>query len=955
MIYVGSRIGFASAVMLLLVGFVTASEPLYQNTFDDPQQIEPLFQRFKSMKVVDGVLRLEHANGHAASPTLPVPFTDGVFRFRFKLAGADRLVCRFEDESRVVKAKAHLCRLEFRPGSASLHLNSPPKDRELRQDALFATHRQDFADDEWHSVEISFFGETLTATIDGDTKLEGRHEHLANEKLGAIFAVQKGVVLLDDLSLTLIGTEPQPEAVTAGDDLIGTRGLELFHDYIEPMFKQHCYECHSHEYEEASGGLVVDSRAAMLKGGDLGPSLVPGQPDESLLLEALVYENDAIQMPPDGKLDAQTLEYVREWIELDAPDPRNSISTDQPAPSGPDASKLWSVQPLAEMRPRGSIDDLISQKLEMKGLASSPDASFDVLVRRLHFVLTGLPPTIEEANSFVESAESDLDTAMERRVDELLSRRQFGERWGRHWLDIARYADASGTTSPRPYKQAWRYRDYVINAFNLDKSWSEFVRQQIAGDLIETDSAAKRAEGLVATGFLALSHVIAATRDPETLKLDTIDEQLDVVGKAFLGVAIGCARCHDHKLDPFPTRDYYSLAGVFRSSSSYQPSISQESLTLEGAELGITEADAVKVVAPWLRGGKGVKVHSVKEADSIRDEPIHLRGEVEITGEVVPRGFPTLVAAIDVPPIPEGSSGRRQLADWVLHENNALAWRVIVNRVWQHAFGQGIVRSTDNLGFTGDPPSHPELLDHLAWKFRDYHNGSFKSLIREMLLSRAWRQSSVLRRDAMDVDPENRLLWRANPRRMEAEAVIDSIQFVCDQLDLGQPDKTSVPGFKVGNQGSTADLKIPGVTLKRRSVYWPVFRKDVPNSMDVLGIFDFPPATAPRGSREVTRVPSQSLALLNNPFVIDNARALQKSLLSNASLADDRDRLRVLYQKLYSRLPTPKEEAGSLEFLTQFAAGLEITESAKPGAVHSVSWNRLCHALLVSNEFVVVP
>lgn len=1010
------------SVTLLLCGSLSATEPLYQNGFDDPAQIAPLYQRFKSMRVVDGVLRVEHKTGHAASPTLPVPFKDGVIRFRFKLAGAERLACRFEDESRVQDADAHLCRLEVRPSVVSLQLDRPPKDRVRRDVKLFATHRHGFADDNWHEVEIKFADDTLHATIDGQTRLEGRHEHLSHEKLGVIFVIQKGVVLLDDLSLKATdnpkrnskksergtgsanGRKEQSFADASGfrkelstpsqPDQANARGLGLFHDYIEPMFKQHCYECHSHEYEEANGGLVVDSRAAMLKGGDLGPSLVPGQPDKSLLLEALMYENDSLQMPPDGKLDDRTLGYVREWIELGAPDPRHSISDDRPAQSGPDASKLWSVQPLANTSPPaysdhawpvGTIDKHVLRELEIAGLHPSEEAAPEVLVRRLHFVLTGLPPTIEETDSFVKAARTNLDEAMSGRVDDLLSRRQFGERWGRHWLDVARFADASGTTAPKPFSQAWRYRDYVIHAFNSDKPWHDFVRQQLAGDTIESDSAIQRAEGLVATGFLALSHVIAATRDPETLKLDTIDEQLDVVGKTFMGVAIGCARCHDHKLDPFPTRDYYSLAGVFRSTASYQPSGSQESLTLDGAELGI----AGETIPPWLRGGRGVKIHSVKDAQQPRDEPIHLRGEVEITGEVVPRGFPTLVSTIATPPIPRETSGRQQLADWVLDENNALAWRVIVNRIWHHAFGQGIVRSTDNFGFTGDPPSHPELLDYLALAFRDQYHGSFKSLIREMVLSRAWRQSSNRRQDfkwtgnptrkrgktadsdpsltlrvkkgkdsegtnAYDIDPENRLLWRANPRRMEAEAVIDSIQFVCGRLNLENADST-VPSFKASNQDSTANLEIPAETLKHRAVYWPVFRKDVPIAMDILGIFDFPPATTPRGTREITRVPSQALALLNNPFVIDSARKLQRSLLTDQSLSDDHDRLNVLYQKLYSRSPTPEEESRALDFIARFADDLKESGAAKPETADAVSWNRLCHTLLVSNEFIVVP
>ena len=981
---------YRAALFLLTAitcGSLPASEPLYENGFDNANEIEPLFQRFKSMAVVDGVLRVEHLQKHPASPTLPIAFTDGVLRFRVKLAGAERFVVRFEDASRVEKAHSHLCRLEINPSVATLRLDQPPKDRDYREPRLFATHRQDFADDQWHVIQIEFSGDTLIATIDGETKLEGAHKQLAHEKDCIYFVVEKGVVLMDDLSLSGSQTKAMDaeSVMTVAPD---SRGLGLFHDYIEPMFKQHCYECHSHEYEEASGGLVVDSRASMLQGGDLGPSLVPGKPDDSLLLEALLYENDALQMPPEGKLDEQTLAYVRQWIELGAPDPRKSTSEERATPSGPDATKLWSVGPLVEASPpevadsdwpRSSSDKFILSKLQREGLTPSPDAQPEVLVRRLHFVLTGLPPTIDETDSFVTAAEQDLDQTMKARVDDLLSRRQFGERWGRHWLDVARYSDASGTTAPRPFKEAWRYRDYVVHAFNTDKPWNDFVREQVAGDLIDVDSPVERAEGLIATGFLALSHVVAATRDPETLKMDTIDEQLDVLGKSFLGISIGCARCHDHKLDPFPTRDYYSLAGIFRSTASYGLSGSQESLSLDGAELEVFDDET----ALWLRGGKGVKIHSVKDAEKARDEPIHLRGEVEMTGDVVPRGFPTLVSAVNAPVVPLQSSGRRQLADWLLDEQNSLPQRVIVNRIWHHVFGQGIVRSTDNFGFTGDPPSHPELLDHLAARFREHHHGSFKSMIRELVLSRTWRQSSHRLQtsteptalaagsssvdltpadsavgsqvtDSLEVDPENRLLWRAIPRRMEAEAIIDSIQFACGRLDPTPADSTVV-AFKVGNQGSTSNLEIPDETLKRRAVYWPVFRKDIPLSMDVLGIFDFPPATAPRGRREVTRVPSQSLALLNNPFVIDSARRLQRSLLDDASIADDGERLQVLYKKLYARSPTAEEQRRSIEFLKAFEDDLITTKSAKPAVARSVSWNRLCHTLLVSNEFLVVP
>ena len=732
-------------------------------------------------------------------------------------------------------------------------------------------------------------------------------------------------------------------------------GLALFRDYVEPLFEQRCYACHSHQSPAPQGGLVLDSRAGWAKGGARGLAVIPGKPGESLLLKAVLYDDDSLRMPPGGKLSEAEIAHLRQWIEAGAPDPRKGLADEEPVPeNGPNAGELWSVQPLRrseppELRdqswPLSEVDRFILARLDEKGLSPSADAAPHTLLRRLHYVLTGLPPSAQEADTFVAAAEKDLDKALVDKVDELLGSRHFGERWGRHWLDVARYADVTGGTQAKAYTEAWRYRDYVIHAFNQDKPFDRFVREQLAGDLLPAATSKQRAQNLIATGYLSLAHVLGADRDLETLRLDTINEQLDVIGTTFLGIRIGCARCHDHKLDPFPTRDYYSMAGIFRSTQAGPAERMGTALRPPGMY------PTIEGGAPaWMAGTSETQFHGATEAEEVRDEPIHPRGEVEITGEVVPRGFPSLIAMERAPRIPADSSGREQLAEWLLCGENPLVVRVIVNRVWHHVFGQGIVRSTDNFGFTGDRPSHPELLDFLAQQLREKHVWSLKSMTRELLLTRTWRQASDVRADAFESDPENRLLWRANLRRQEAEPLVDSIRAVASTLDLSAPEGYEIPEFRTGNQGSTADLEIPAQTLRRRALYWPVFRKDTPVAMDLLSIFNFPSATAPRGTRDVAGAPSQSLALFNSPLVLDSAEALVRSLTA----ADDSERIEALYRRVLARPPTAAESERALRFLDAFSDEVVAEKAAEPRNARALAWDRLCHTLLVSNEFIVI-
>lgn len=540
--------------------------------------------------------------------------------------------------------------------------------------------------------------------------------------------------------------------------------LGLFNDYVLPLLKTNCYDCHSHASGEAEGGLVLDSRRGWQVGGALGPSVIPGKPNESWLLKAMTYEHDELEMPPDGRLPENDIAHVRRWIELGAPDPRGGGIVAEAESNGPNAADLWSVQPFhtgvsaASIRSearwqdapdtiwsRGRIDRYLLASMSNAGLKPSQDAPPHTLLARLHYVLSGLVPKPDEVELFERDYAEDADEAIAAKVDELLERPDFGIRWGRHWLDLTRYADSPGTTRPSPYGQSWRYRNYVIDAFRKDKPFDDFIREQIAGDLLPASDNNDRAENLIATGFISLGHVPGADRDSEKLTLDRIDEQIDVIGTTFLGVRIGCARCHDHKLDPFPTRDYYALAGIFRSTEAGPAKRMAASLRPAGELPPIAEGP------DWMRGDEKTRYHGAGEAENIRDEPIHLRGDTYLTSDIVPRGFPTLIS-MQQPEVPDNASGRLQLTEWLLDESNVLVPRVIVNRVWHHVFGAGLVRTPDNFGLTGDKPSYPELLDDLAIRFRTQHGWKFKSLIREMLLSRAFRQSSALRKLILKID-----------------------------------------------------------------------------------------------------------------------------------------------------------------------------------------------------------
>lgn len=931
---------------------------------------------------------------------------------------------------------------------------------------------------------------------------------------------------------------------------------EFFEQKIRPVLVKHCYQCHSADARiknQLKAGLALDSRQATLAGGDSGAAIVPGKPEESLLLDALRY--DTFKMPPKGKLPDSVIADFELWIKNGAPDPRDGSAPAKQAGIDLVAGRAhWSYQPIRTILPPAvkrtdwPLDDLdrfILHRLESKQHQPAGDADRTTLVRRLYFDLLGLPPTPEQIDSFVNDRSADF---YERLVDRLLASPQFGERWGRHWLDVVRYGE-SLTLRGFILPEAWRYRDYVIQAFNSDRPYDQFLTEQIAGDLMPVDQTrdhvAEKQRRLIATTFLMLGNTNLEEQDKVQLRMDVVDEQLDVITKGFLGQTVTCARCHDHKFDPIPTRDYYALAGILRNVKALEHAnvskwlefplpvdpeldriLKQREKAIAAIQVQINLArDAVKVltskssgspgadivtaksfpgttvddsqakrVGEWklsqyskryigdgylhdldankgqksltfqpdlpkagvyevrlayLPGGNrapavpvtvfsadgektitvnqqinppiegrfvslgqhrfeqngqgfvivandGTKGHviadavqflpldmvdtglntsasiqkkdaastaselqikqrqqeiaalekqmqelnasgprrpmfmSVEEEKSIEDCPVHIRGTVHNLGEKVPRGF-LQVASWGGLPIPSNAkSGRLELGAWLADRQNPLTSRVFTNRVWHWLFGQGIVRTVDNLGTTGEAPSHPELLDYLSGELMA-HGWSVKGLVRKIVLSRTYRVSSMATTELQRDDPENRLFGRANRRRLDAECLLDSMLLISEQLDL----RAGGPGIR---PGTAADFAYEFQTTQR-AVYWPVLRNSLP---EIFTAFDFPDPSMVSGQRNVSTVASQALFLMNSKFVIQQAKFAASRLTQEPQL-DLENRVNAAFRRVLGRLPGPAEREQAMKFLSADPAESEQQKLER--------WSRFVQALFGTMDF----
>jgi hypothetical protein len=804
-------------------------------------------------------------------------------------------------------------------------------------------------------------------------------------------------------------------------------GVAFFEKSIRPILVKHCYECHSAEAAakgKLQAGLSLDSKQGLLTGGESGPALVPGKPENSLLLKALKFES--YEMPPTGRLSVGIIADFEKWVAMGAPDPREASTAPTPRRAKfqitADDRRHWSFQPVGNASPppvkneawvRDDLDRYVLAELERSSLNPSDEADKHALLRRTTFALTGLPPTPEEIAAFLADERSD---AFDRVVDRLLSSPEFGVHWGRRWLDGVRYADN--------VDKSGEYRRWVVRAFNEDLSYDKFVRLQIAGDLYPADAntPAERVhvngasfDGITATGMMALAVWEQVGRDLAVAEI--VDSQIDLVGRHLLGLTLACARCHDHKFDPISTQDYYSLAGVLFSShiatgkliaddrlgndlvevpllnakqaahnqaiddqiakldeeiavivkqvpqasrladivaqqadlgeqltrattTSSKKSLTdqiaklkteQEKLTADQAKNGwdkspaeLQSIAALRQKVADLRKTKitGPAVVSIAEGgvpgsnrEKIGDAPVYLRGEFQREGAIVPRRFPTIIAGDKQTPIGQRTtqSGRRELSEWITSHDNPLTARVMVNRVWQQMIGQGLVRSPDNFGRLGEPPTHPALLDHLAQRFVK-SGWSVKSLAREIALSATFRQASFTTREVAQVDPENRKLSHMNRRRLTYEELRDSL-------------------LKIGSrllEDRTMETPVATAGMSRRTMFDALDRRKT----DVTAaVFDGPDSKSIVAMRAESTTAPQALFLMNNQLIADTAKQLSTRLTVEAT-SDDRQRLDHLWLLTLGRSPEADEAQIALDFIAKH------------------SWERFIQALLGTNEFV---
>ena len=780
--------------------------------------------------------------------------------------------------------------------------------------------------------------------------------------------------------------------------------LDFFEKKIRPVLVERCYECHSAAAKKNKGGLTLDTRDGVLKGGDAGSAVAPGDPEKSKLIEAVRYKNRDLQMPPKSPLSSEQVRDLEQWVKLGAPDPRTEAVAQtggKRALTVEEGRQFWAFQPLAnpsvpKVGNRQSaignpIDAFINAKLGEKKLAAAPAADKRTLIRRATFDLTGLPPAPEEVDAFLADKSPD---AFAKVVDRLLASSAYGERWGRHWLDVARYADSNGLDENVAFGNAWRYRDYVVNSFNADKPYNRFVQEQIAGDLLPAEGTPQRHEQLTALGFLSIGPKLLAEPDKVKLEMDLIDEQIETLGRAFLGMTFGCARCHDHKFDPVPTADYYALAAIFKSTRTmddlktiakwHEPEVATPAeravVEVHQRKAADQKAAIAKLVATANKSlvtDKGLKevpknaesqypTNVIAELKQLREAlaklekdapelpstmgvtdstnvvktlPVHIRGSHLSLGKPVPRGFPQVMQVASLrSEMPEKQSGRLELAQWLASPQHPLTARVMVNRIWRWHFGQGLVASTDNFGILGERPSHPELLDWLARKFIA-EGWSVKAMHRHIMASAAYQRATKPAADARRsvVDSENRLLSHFPIRRLEAEEVRDSVLFVAGLLERTMGGKT----IPVKNREFFFNHTSKDATTydsPRRALYLPVVRNNV---YDLFEQFDFPDPAVPNGNRNATVVAPQALLMLNSDLVGKAAEKFAASLLASAS--DDVRRIEFAYQKAYARPPTAKELARAKKFLTDFRPD----SAASPSA-----WAVFCQSLLAANEFI---
>ncbi|MCW3100375.1 MAG: hypothetical protein JWL77_5993 [Chthonomonadaceae bacterium] len=775
-----------------------------------------------------------------------------------------------------------------------------------------------------------------------------------------------------------------------------------FRREVQPILEKSCLGCHG--VGARLSGLDLSSRKAALQGGTRGAAFVAGSASKSVLYQ-MVTGIRTPQMPPTGKLSAAASAVLKKWLDGGAPYADTPVTTAQKQvwwafkppvrPSVPSfapisSGKTHTIASDAKSAPTFAdatwihtpIDAFVLQRLRAAGLTPSPRASKITLIRRATMDLVGLPPTPEEVRAFLADTSP---RAYEKLVDRLLASPQYGERWGRHWLDVVRYADSGGFEGDRDRPYAWRYRDYVIAAFNVDKPFDQFVREQLAGDEVAPNST----EALVATGYLAVGPQDIVMQNAKN-RADELDDLVSTTGAAFLGLTTGCARCHDHKYDPIKQTDYYRLQAIFAATERRDVDIPnpEQRKKYDDMTARITplqqQIDALRAAAVKTLAAKGVAkptdpqiVGALSETDhkqwdvlkeQVREltaqrgdlpkaqivtdqgktfpaSHVMIRGVADKLGDEVKPGFicalPGGDAEVGTSDATDKTTGRRRaLAEWLVSRSNPLTARVFLNRVWRQHFGRGIVNTTSNFGVSGELPSHPELLDWLTVTFME--NGwHLKPVQRMILLSNSYQQDSVIRDAAAKADPQNRLLWRMPVKRLEGEAVRDSILSVSGALnsEMGGPpvyppvdpslraDTFQGPNWKDGEDGPST---------WRRSVYVKVKRSLL---LPELEVFDCPEITYTVAARNISTTPLQALTLQNAPFILHQSELFAARVAREAG-ADPGRQVDRAYALALCRPPTIREKTLSLAYL----------QKRGPGGLQD-----FCHALFNLNEFVYVP
>jgi hypothetical protein len=736
-----------------------------------------------------------------------------------------------------------------------------------------------------------------------------------------------------------------PATSAAGGEAPGApRAATLFEQTVRPALVHNCLKCHAGKKHR--GGLRLDSRAGLLRGGEHGPAVVPGAPDKSLLIQALRYTHEDIKMPPGKQLPGPVVSAFASWVRGGAPWPAGlSLS------AGP-AGGAWAFEPVRKALPPpdpdgwsdNPVDRFARAKQRARGLRPSPEADRRTLIRRVTFDLTGLPPPPEDVRAFVADRSPD---AYERLVERLLASPRYGERWARHWLDVVRYADTGGFEADLLYPSAWRYRDYVIRALNGNKPFARFIQEQVAGDeLWPGDPEAAVATGLYCVGPALPESAMVATQ----LEYEWLTDAADTTGAAFLGLTLGCARCHDHKYDPISQMDYFAIQAVFAASDRPFPA-KIRLLRIKGLNGLLSEAPVPKRLLSdprcTVQTEDRTGFHLFHRAEPLPVRRLH-RGELTSPREPVTPGLPAALLAAGSGPARAGvpTTGRRAaLARWLTAPDNPLTARVLVNRVWGWHFGQGIVRTPNDFGAQGEPPTHPDLLDWLARDFVE-HGWDLRRLHRLILLSRTYRLASPASGPGMSVDPENKLLWHFPRQRLEGEAVRDALLACAGTLNPRPFGPAVVPPLGRDELTGLFDTRSKWPVTKdvaqhtRRSIYLLVRRTFV---YPLFAAFDPPELMTSCPRRLQTVVPTQALALFNSPLAREQSAAFARRLLGECGPRPEALVPRA-WLLAFGRDPTPEEARRARTFL-------ERRTAARAG---EAALAELCLALFNANEFIYV-